>query len=97
VAGAPKLPDGSLDVAAIQVEKEIPRAASDMTQKGYGGPSGVVRSTRATSSPTVVAAAAPSSKLRKRLSTPNAGPASSGFSIAGSSRRGVPGPASRDT
>jgi len=24
VAGAPKLPDGSLDVAAIQVEKEIP-------------------------------------------------------------------------
>jgi hypothetical protein len=25
VAGAPKLPDGSLDVAAIQVEKEIPQ------------------------------------------------------------------------
>jgi len=24
VPGAPKLPDGSLDVAAIQVEKEIP-------------------------------------------------------------------------
>ena len=24
VAGAPKLPDGSLDVANIQVEKEIP-------------------------------------------------------------------------
>jgi hypothetical protein len=24
VAGAPKLPDGGLDVAAIQVEKEIP-------------------------------------------------------------------------
>ena len=24
VAGAPKLPDGSLDVGAIQVEKEIP-------------------------------------------------------------------------
>jgi hypothetical protein len=24
VAGAPRLPDGSLDVAAIQVEKEIP-------------------------------------------------------------------------